>query len=203
MVTDFNNEVTNLVENFIDVPHTVWVHKGWFRKKTFQKVPAVVETKNGCVSIVYDQPNDNIGVLIRPLLNPKKEPMKHTDRFIYPNITRVDYSFGEKFQFVINSQCTPVSTFKSRVYTYIAYKIPMIGGAIKSFLNFYTRKVIEQDVVIMDHQKENLIHEEKPRFQSTEADEPHIQIERLRGLGVFDYEKVYSERKEKEVSFFI
>src|SRR4051794_36943831 len=29
MITDFDNEVTNLAENFMDVPHTVFVHAGW------------------------------------------------------------------------------------------------------------------------------------------------------------------------------
>ncbi|HEY0092950.1 MAG TPA: Rieske 2Fe-2S domain-containing protein, partial [Archangium sp.] len=29
MVTRFPNGVTNLVENFMDVPHTVFVHRGW------------------------------------------------------------------------------------------------------------------------------------------------------------------------------
>ena len=31
MVTEFPNEVTHLVENFMDVPHTTFVHVGWFR----------------------------------------------------------------------------------------------------------------------------------------------------------------------------
>ena len=36
MVTEFDNNVTNCAENFMDVPHTVFVHAGWFRsqKKT-------------------------------------------------------------------------------------------------------------------------------------------------------------------------
>ena len=33
METTFNNSVTNLVENFMDIPHTVSVHKGWFRSE--------------------------------------------------------------------------------------------------------------------------------------------------------------------------
>jgi len=203
MVTDFQNEVTNLVENFVDVPHTVWVHKGWFRNRSFQLVPATVTTEKGKVTVNYDQKEDSIGVLIKFLLNPKNEPMVHTDQFIYPNITRVDYSFGSSFKYVINSQCTPVSTFNSRVYTYIAYKIPAIGKVIQPFLSFYTRQVIEQDVTIMEHQQINLIKEERPRFQSTIADEPHIQIEALRELGRTDQKKVYERNKTKEISFYI
>jgi phenylpropionate dioxygenase-like ring-hydroxylating dioxygenase large terminal subunit len=184
MVTDFNNEVTNLAENFMDVPHTVFVHKGWFRNKTLTKVPITIETKNAGVLVTYHQKDDAIGVLIKPLLNPKSEPMTHTDHFIFPNVTCVDYSFGENYKYVINSQITPVSTMQSRVYTYIGYKIPIIGFILKPFIQFYTRQVIEQDVWIMDVQSANLNPDLPNKFQSTPADEPHLQIERLRSLGV-------------------
>ena len=204
MITDFQNEVTNLVENFMDVPHTVSVHKGWFRNEALKKVPITTETSNGKVLVTYDQPEDNIGVLIRPLLNPKNEPMFHTDCYVFPNITRVDYRFGENYQYVINSQCTPVSTMNTRVYTYIAYKIKLVGPIIKPFIQFYTRQVIEQDVWIMNVQKENYQKEiDKPRFQSTQADEPHLQIEKLRKLGQEDINSVYQEEKKHQTDIWI
>lgn len=204
MVTDFNNEVTNLAENFMDVPHTVSVHKGWFRNESLQKVPMTTETKEGTVLVTYHQPDDNIGVLIKRILNPKNEPMVHTDKFIFPNITRVDYSFGSNYKYVINSQITPVSTMKSRVYTYIGYKIPLVGGLLKPFISYYTRKVIEQDVWIMDQQSGNYLKEiNNPRFQSTPADEPHIQIERLRELGVAGDERVFSTSKSQDTDIWI
>ncbi|MBC7714153.1 MAG: aromatic ring-hydroxylating dioxygenase subunit alpha [Rhizobacter sp.] len=203
MVTDFNNEVTNLVENFMDVPHTVYVHKGWFRNKSLKEAPITIETKNGGVLVTYHQKEDNIGVLIRPLLNPLNEPMEHTDHFIFPNTTRVDYSFGKNYKYIINSSCTPVSTMKSRVYTYIAYKIPVIGKFIKPFIHYYTRQVIEQDVWIMDVQGRNLIPGTNPNFQSTPADEPHLQIERLRSLGIAGDEKVYTVEKKSEATIWI
>ena len=203
MVTDFNNEVTNLVENFMDVPHTVYVHKGWFRNKSLKEAPITIETKNGGVLVTYHQKEDNIGVLIRPLLNPLNEPMEHTDHFIFPNTTRVDYSFGKNYKYIINSSCTPVSTMKSRVYTYIAYKIPVIGKIIKPFIHYYTRQVIEQDVWIMDVQGRNLIPGAANNFQSTPADEPHLQIERLRSLGISGDERVYSIEKKSETTIWI
>ncbi|MDC1174328.1 aromatic ring-hydroxylating dioxygenase subunit alpha [Bacteriovoracaceae bacterium] len=204
MVTDFNNEVTNLAENFMDVPHTVSVHKGWFRNESLKKVPMTTATSEGSVLVSYHQPDDNIGVLIRPILNPKNEPMVHTDKYIFPNITRVDYSFGSHYKYVINSQITPVSTMKSRVYTYIAYKIPVIGSFLKPFISYYTRKVIEQDVWIMDVQSENYEKEiQNPRFQSTPADEPHIQIEKLRDYGIAGDEKVFSTSKSVDTDIWI
>lgn len=203
MVTDFNNEVTNLVENFMDVPHTVYVHKGWFRNKELKKVPITVETKEGGVLVTYHQKDDNIGVLIKPLLNPKNEPMVHTDHFIFPNTTRVDYSFGENYKYIINSSCTPIGSMKTRVYTYIAYKIPVIGKFIKPFIHYYTRQVIEQDVWIMDVQGGNLNPNENWNFQSTPADEPHLQIERLRSLGREGDERVYTLEKKSEATIWI
>ena len=38
MVTEFPNEVTHLVENFMDVPHTTFVHVGWFRRPAHKRV---------------------------------------------------------------------------------------------------------------------------------------------------------------------
>ena len=187
----------------MDVPHTVSVHKGWFRNEALKRVPIVTETKNGQVLVTYDQPDDSIGVLIKPLLNPSGAPMEHTDCFIFPNITKVDYKFGPRSQYVINSQCTPVSAFKSRVYTYIGYKIPFIGPLLKPFIEYYTRQVIEQDVWIMDVQRANLNEEEAPRFQSTPADEPHLQIERLRSLGVQGDPKVFETEKRVEGEMWI
>jgi hypothetical protein len=96
----------------MDVPHTVYVHKGWFRNKAMKKVPMSVETKNARVLVTYKQESDKIGGFFHWLLNPKRKPMKHTDEYIYPNLTRVDYTFGEDYGFIINSQNTPVSTLK-------------------------------------------------------------------------------------------
>jgi phenylpropionate dioxygenase-like ring-hydroxylating dioxygenase large terminal subunit len=182
MVTDFDNEVTNLAENFMDVPHTVFVHKGWFRSPRRINVPFSITTTRGQVSVEYQQANDAIG-FTRWFLNPMNKPMVHTDKFIMPNITRVDYTFGDN-GFVISSQCTPVSTLKSRVYTEIAYCIGTIGFALGPLLKFYTRRVIQQDVEIMKNQGDNLQLNFKTNFHNTEADSIHREIEHLREMGV-------------------
>ena len=53
--------VTNLVENFMDVPHTVFVHAGWFRKRGSTRVPTSVERTRDSVLVTYDHPKDSIG----------------------------------------------------------------------------------------------------------------------------------------------
>jgi len=202
MITDFDNEVTNLVENFMDVPHTVFVHSGWFRDRQMTHVPMTVEAGQGEVLVTYHQPQDSIG-FTRFLINPLNEKMTHTDRFIFPNITRVDYTFGESSAFIINSQCTPVSTLKTRVYTYIAFKTLNYAFLLKPLMQFYTRKVIQQDVEIMKNQGDNLkIFPDVP-FRSSEADELHLAIEKIRRYGAEDKPEAFTFNKKSEKQFWI
>ena len=186
MVTHFPNGVTHLVENFMDVPHTVFVHHGWFRKRTQQHVPAVVTRCAGSVCVTYKQDRDVLTGLGR-LLNPWGEAMAHTDRFSIPNITRVDYTFGSRSGFVITSQCTPIAALESLVYTAISYRLPvdlpihLLTRLLRPLIKWYTTQVIRQDVDIMRVQRDGLLNRPgDATFVSTEADLPHTDIETYR-----------------------
>lgn len=188
METDFDNGVTALVENFMDVPHTVWVHRGWFRNRSRREVAMKVERTASSVLVTYDQPQDEIGFTSR-ILNPKGLPMTHTDRFYMPNVTRVDYLYGDpeapETGFVITSQCTPISPLRAKVYTLISFKLPFVDvrpvlPLIEGFLGFYTRRVIGQDVDIMAVHGRNVGHYGGRAYVSTPADTLHVFIESLR-----------------------
>jgi phenylpropionate dioxygenase-like ring-hydroxylating dioxygenase large terminal subunit len=204
MVTDFDNGVTELAENFMDVPHTVYVHKGWFRSASPQRKPVrtLVERTDHSVLVTYDQPKDEIGFTSR-LLNPKNRPMVHTDNFYMPNVTRVDYDFGGESGFVITSTITPEAPYRSRVYTLISYHLalPVIGRLGRFFLPWYTRRVITQDVQIMAVHGANLQHHRAPRFHDTDADLHHQWIELLRGRAESGHAEPPPERRE--ITFFI
>jgi phenylpropionate dioxygenase-like ring-hydroxylating dioxygenase large terminal subunit len=180
METSFNNSVTDLVENFMDVPHTVFVHKGWFRDRKQICIKANIERTQDSVLVTYDQPNDTIG-FSGWLVNPKGLPMKHTDNFYMPNITRVDYIFGEGERgFIITSTCTPVSPFETKVYTLISYKFGWLTPVARLGLAAYTRKVITQDVWIMDVHGKNIKKFGGTDYNSTQCDYMHVYIESLR-----------------------
>lgn len=180
MTTMFANGVTNLVENFMDVPHTVFVHAGWFRNQKQMRVRTEVERTRDSVLVTYHQRDDKIG-FSSLLLQTKGLPLVHTDKFYMPNNTRVDYVWGqEERAFVITSTCTPITEFETRVYTLISYKFGWLSDVAKFFLPFYTRQVIEQDVVIMANQGASLQHHGPPAFHSTSADLLHKHIEALR-----------------------
>lgn len=202
MITDFPNEVTHLIENFMDVPHTVFVHRGWFRRRSMKRVPIDIEIKQASVLVTYHQPKDSIGFLGR-ILNPKNQPMVHTDRFVFPNLTRVDYSFGPGYEFIINSQCTPVESGHTRVYTYIAFRLGRMTSIAKPFMRWYTGQVIEQDVDIMRNQGESFARDPSENFSFTEADEMHIAIHRLRRMGVDGDASLWNYIRKSEREFWI
>lgn len=186
MVTRFPNGVTNLVENFMDVPHTVFVHKGWFRDRRRTRVPATVARTRADVLVTYEQENDQLtGAGF--LLNPTGEAMVHTDHFIAPNVTRVDYLWGARSGYVISSQVTPVGPLESLVFTSISYRLPvdlpknLVARGLRRFMKWYTTQVIGQDVDIMRVQREGLTHAPGGlEFASTEADLLHADIEAVR-----------------------
>jgi len=180
MLTRFDGDVTDLVENFMDVPHTAFVHAGWFRKATNAKrAEATVERTRDAVHVEYFQPDDSIG-FTKWLLNPDGKPMTHTDRFFMPNVTRVDYMWGERRGFVITSQITPISPDRAIVYTSISFRFGIFNPIARVLLPAYTRAVIQQDVRIMAVQTSNLARFGARRFHSTEADAIHRAIESLR-----------------------
>jgi phenylpropionate dioxygenase-like ring-hydroxylating dioxygenase large terminal subunit len=202
MQTDFDNNVTNLAENFMDVPHTVFVHQGWFRSRSKKHVRATVERTDSSVLVTYHQEKDQIGVYDR-ILNPKRLSLVHTDNFYMPNNTRVDYIWGNQERgFVITSTCTPISDYKTRVFTLISYKLGLLNKGAKAWLPWYTRQVIQQDVDIMANQGKAL-QEAPAEFKHTPADTLHIFIESLRHYAESGGTLRKPEPKLREIEFWI
>ncbi|WP_144395313.1 aromatic ring-hydroxylating oxygenase subunit alpha [Pleionea sediminis] len=207
MVTDFDNNVTSLAENFMDVPHTVFVHKGWFRSRSRKQVDATVERTENSVLVTYYQEQDEIGFTDR-ILNPNKRPLFHTDKFYMPNNTRVDYLWRNPKNnepergFVITSTCTPISALKTRVYTCISYKLGLLNYFAPVWLPWYTKQVINQDVDIMANQGQSF-REAPPKFKSTQADTLHLYIESLRDYEESDQTLKKPSPRTREITFWI
>lgn len=186
MVTRFANGVTHLAENFMDVPHTVFVHGGWFRRRKRKRVLATVRRGAGEVLITYHQPEDALAGLGR-VLNPAGAPVIHTDHYFAPHVTQVDYAFGKRSGLCITSQCTPVGPKDSWVYTAIGFRMPadlpgaFLARMLEPLLQWYTRRVITQDVDIMSAQATRLDGPmDANALLGTEADLPHRDIESCR-----------------------
>jgi nitrite reductase/ring-hydroxylating ferredoxin subunit len=179
METRFEAPVEACLENFLDVPHTLLVHPGLFRGQNQRPTKARVRRFRDSVEaeFVDEQPMQGIGPR---LLFPRNTLMRHTDRFILPAITRVDYTFeplpcpqgaglGKMYAFVITSQCTQRAEFAVDVTTAITWRLSLPAWLIRRALRWYCRRVIQQDVDILKVQGEQ-IRRFGPTYLSTSAD---------------------------------
>ena len=149
MYTRFNAPVEACLENFLDVPHTIFVHPGLFRdvKQTATRV-RITRNDDSVMAVFLDEPVLK-GIGPRLCL-PRGIRMHHTDQFILPSISRVDYDFGESHSFIITSQCTQLSEMVIDVTTAITWRLPLPALIGHAFLRPYCRMVINQDVRLLD-----------------------------------------------------
>ncbi len=200
--TELENDVTNCVENYMDVPHSAWVHHRWFRSRQGIKVRATVERSPDGVLVTYHSDEDRLGYGDW-FLNPDKLPLRHTDRFWMPSNTRVDYVWGDGERgFTMSSSTTPVTPRLTRTYTWFAYKAGRMNAFLSLAMPLYTRYVIEQDVETLSHQGRSLA-EVGPEFRHTAADVPHVFIESLRRFAEEGAVGTPPEPAVKEIEFWI
>lgn len=178
LVNRFANNVTNCVENFIDVPHTVFVHPGIFRKSRGQVIEATVTRENGSVVVAYRNETDNLG-WFSWFLNPKGGSIGHEDRYFMPNVTNVEYTFGPRRVFVITSQSVPCSDTETLVYTDLTYDYGIWNLFAGPIVRYQSQAVIDQDVVALGQQME-VIQKYGTAFSNTAADSIHVLIESIR-----------------------
>ena len=183
LVNRFENNVTNCAENFIDIPHTVYVHDKIFRVQRSQKVNADIVRKNGSVHISYEGETSNLG-WFSWFLNPKATPIVHRDNFHMPNVTEVEYAFSENRRLFIVSQTVPEEDNLSLVYTTLSYQFGVfsrwplreVAGRI---LAWQGQKVIDQDIEALAQQM-TVIRKYGEEFQNTSADAIHVLVESIR-----------------------
>lgn len=174
----FQNDVTNCAENFIDVPHTVFVHPGIFRRSRAQKITMSVRRAAGEVHARYGGETDNLG-WFRWFLNPSGAPIEHTDSFYMPNVTQVIYKFGPRRVFIITSQSVPCDEGETLVYTDLTFDYGIWNAFAPPIVRWQSQRVIDQDLVALASQKE-VIDKYGRDFSNTSADVIHVFVESIR-----------------------
>ncbi|MFJ2686729.1 Rieske 2Fe-2S domain-containing protein [Pseudomonas sp. NPDC087342] len=203
MINAFEADVGSLVQNFMDVPHTVFVHEGIFRSSTGRTMQATLACRAQSIEVTYHDDGDKIGFM-NWLSNPDGEPLVHTDRFYAPNVTRCDYSWGERSAFLIISQITPIDSRQSRVYTYIAYRFRFPRWALRMlrpFIHLYTRIVIRQDVKIIQAHRQGLDNVADFKPANVQADAVHIGVEQLLAAVKRGEDLPQAQRRETRIRF--
>ncbi len=170
METLFHATVEACLENFLDCPHATHVHRYWFRTPTARPVKAVVRTlEDGAVTEYFQEPREKS--LVWSLLSPGKTvSMKHTDRYLAPATSRVDYSFDDGRAYSITSSCTPVDDRHTRVFTVISFRRGWLGPLVRLFFHPLSRIIINQDVRMLNQAQENIEARGGPDFLALEQD---------------------------------
>lgn len=179
MRTRFQASVEACLENFLDCPHTVYVHQGWFRNHDTRELSATVRSTRESVEVEF-QGEPITKSLVSRLFFPKGRSLRHTDRFLMPNVSRVDYNFGPGRHFIITSQCTPLAEYETEVHTVITYSFGRIGPMVRLLLEPVCRKIIRQDVDILAAQTEQMRRFGGPQFCHVETDLLGLKIQSMR-----------------------
>ncbi len=189
----FQGNAFHCVENFLDVPHTAHVHKGLFRGKESKTVEIEITSGDDWIQaeFINEQRMDS---LIGRILVPKGEEVIHTDRFQLPYLTRVDYRMTDNRQYVVMSQCTPVSETETQVYTYMAYKFAPFGRLVRLVFEPLSHLILNQDVKIIREQTEDIARTGDARFFYYETDAIAKGIRRL-----LDGESLENEPSSRKV----
>lgn len=151
MTTRFEASAFACLENFLDVPHTVYVHGGWFRSRSSRLTKTRVRTERDSAVAEFDEEPERQSVVAR-FLFPTRGKLVHTDRFVMPSTSRVDYGFGPNRHFIITSQCTPVSELETDVYTVITFRFGAIAALVRLYFEPLSRRILRQDIdVLREH----------------------------------------------------
>ncbi|HFD13582.1 MAG TPA: aromatic ring-hydroxylating dioxygenase subunit alpha [Crenotrichaceae bacterium] len=200
MKTRFHATVEACLENFLDCPHAAHVHRGWFRSHLNKKVRAIVRTlEDGAEAEFFEEPREKSAVW--SLLSPGKTTMKHTDRFIAPATSQVDYQFDNGMAYSITSCCTPVDSGQTEVFTVISFRVKWLGQLVKLYFKPLAKTIIRQDVAILDQQSRNIARFGGPDFVVTDTDLLHHHIHAWR-KAIVDGEKPPEAGIEKHIELY-
>lgn len=169
MRTRFHGSVEACLENFLDCPHATFVHRYWFRAPTARPVRAVVRTlEDGAVAEFFDEPRKKS--LVWWLLAPRGGEMRHTDRYVQPAMSRVDYEFPSGLHYIISSSCTRRTATETEVFTVMTFRWGWLGPLVRLYFEPLSRWIIRQDVAMLRAQHTNIEQFGGARFASTRAD---------------------------------
>lgn len=171
-----HNSVDNVIENFIDNPHTGYIHGGLFRTPASHWSDTEITTADDGVVIDISEENQAESLLARLLV---KGQVSHQDQFIYPSIVRVAYGFGEQRQMIGYQICTPQSELSTRLYVHVSWQMGWLNPLVKTLMPFFGKIILNQDVSILENQGE-MIAKYGESFVSIDADTANLWIKATR-----------------------
>jgi len=177
----FAVEVGDLIENFMDGPHTAFVHTGIIRTPAEPR-PRKVRVSGDQSGLKVDhEPSVEHLPLLR--LIGKKGPVqvRHTDAFWAPTNVKVDYWLGEdEPSFSALIAMAPNGPCQTEVFVSVSVRLGALNKPASLGLGLLARHILKQDANILALQRRNLEALSERPTVSVESDYPDIQIRALR-----------------------
>jgi phenylpropionate dioxygenase-like ring-hydroxylating dioxygenase large terminal subunit len=172
------NSVDNVIENFIDCPHTGYVHGGLFRTPASHRAETTVRRVEDGIVIEIDEETEADSFLGR-LLVAKGDKVVHIDRFIVPSTVQVSYQFSPTRHVIGHQICTPVGPFETRVFVHVSWRLGWITPLIAPLVLRVGHMVMGQDLGILENQGD-MVRRHGEHFVSTAADTANVWIRHFR-----------------------
>ncbi|MGH7517933.1 MAG: Rieske 2Fe-2S domain-containing protein [Gemmatimonadales bacterium] len=158
-----------ILENGLDCSHTGFAHEGLFRSAPKQFVTArVEETPTGVRAETLGEEAQGAND-VRGRLG-GKHAIQHVDEVILPHTLRVDYRMGDRAHFITVLVCTPESHMRTRIYNRMGVRYGRITPLVGWYLRRLTRKVVAQDVEILESQAARIRRFGRREFRTVSAD---------------------------------
>lgn len=196
--TVVHNSVENVIENFIDCPHTGYVHGGLFRTPASHLAKTRITRTPDGVTIDIDEETQTSSLLGRLLVRQGSQ-VQHQDRFILPATVQVSYQFGERAHILGYQICTPVQDFKTQVFVYVTWRLfGPLGALLSPLVHRIGRTVLQQDLGLLNQQGQ-MVQQYGEQFVSAPADTANLWIRAARRRA--ERGEPMPDERSKEVDF--
>jgi phenylpropionate dioxygenase-like ring-hydroxylating dioxygenase large terminal subunit len=155
------------LENALDVPHTAFLHGGLFRKSG--QGPRVQAERNDLtdgVEVRFEGEPAAFG----PLRFPGGATFDHWDRFLLPSIAQIEYRIGDAVRIVNSILHLPLTATTTRAWFVLRFRSPLPARALAPIVRARGKKILEQDVQMLEAQTANVERFGAERYTSTDLD---------------------------------
>ncbi len=188
-----------ILENGLDCSHTGFAHEGLFRSAPKDNIRArVEETATGVRVETLDERSAGAKD-VRSVLG-RSQPMRHIDEVILPHTLRVDYWIGDHAHVVTILVATPEDDDRTRVYTRMGVRYGWLTPLVTRYVRWVTRKVVAQDIAILNSQAERIRRYGRREFRTVTADLPAAWMQRA-FRGFLEGQYPTEVRRTREITY--
>jgi len=154
---EFDCDEQALIENFMDSPHTNFIHSGLIRKPKQLKTREIAIYLDAQQKLMVDHlPSDETLGPFNWFINPSKNPTHHQDMFIAPSQVDIQYQFEkDKTNFRTQIIMCPIDHNKTRAFFKISCQFRLFNPLIRLGLKLFLPLVLKQDKNIVALQFNN------------------------------------------------